>query len=112
MAHGIAGPLALLALSQLAGWSVAGQDQAIREAAHWLLRWRTKNIAIWPPHITGEELDSDIAAPIAGRSDAWCYGIPGISRALTLAGQAIADPLLTEAANTAMSSLANRPINQ
>lgn len=112
MAHGIAGPLALLALANMAGWSVAGQDAAIQEAAHWLLRWRTNDIAVWPPHLTGDELDSDIASPVPGRGDAWCYGIPGISRSLALAGQAIGDPQLTSAADIAMSSLAGRPVNQ
>ncbi|MGH3931302.1 MAG: lanthionine synthetase C family protein [Pseudonocardiaceae bacterium] len=109
MAHGIAGPLALLSLAHLAGYSVAGQDTAIREAAHWLLRWRTDDIATWPPHITGTELDTGVAAPMPGRRDAWCYGIPGISRSIALAGQAIGDPALTEAAQAAITSLTTRP---
>lgn len=109
MAHGIAGPLALLSIAHLAGYSVAGQCTAIREAAHWLLRWRTDGIATWPPHVTGRELDTGVAAPVPGRRDAWCYGIPGISRALALAGQAIGDPALTEAAQAAISSLTTRP---
>ncbi|MGH3832653.1 MAG: lanthionine synthetase C family protein [Pseudonocardiaceae bacterium] len=109
MAHGIAGPLALLATAHTAGWSVAGQRTAIQEAAQWLLRWRTNVTPRWPPYVTGDDLDSDTAQPMAGRRDAWCYGAPGIGRALTLAGLALADPRLTEAGDTAIASLTERP---
>lgn len=109
MAHGIAGPLALLSLAHLAGYSVAGQSAAIRDAARWLLRWRTDGIATWPPHVTGAELDTGVAAPVPGRRDAWCYGTPGIRRSIALAGQAIGDPALTEAAKAAITSLTARP---
>jgi len=109
MAHGIAGPLALLATAHTAGWSVARQRTAIQEAAQWLLRWHTNTTLRWPPYVTGDDLDSDTAAPRAGRRDAWCYGAPGIGRALTLAGRALADPRLAEAGDTAIASLAERP---
>ncbi|MGH3429089.1 MAG: lanthionine synthetase C family protein, partial [Mycobacteriales bacterium] len=109
MAHGIAGPLALLATAHTAGWSVAGQRTAIQEAAQWLLRWRTNATPRWPPYVTGDDLESDTAQPTAGRRDAWCYGAPGIGRALTLAGRALADPRLTEAGDTAIASLTERP---
>lgn len=109
MAHGIAGPLSLLATAHAAGWSVAGQGSAIQSAAHWLLRWRTDAARSWAPYLTGDELDSDTAAPSAGRRDAWCYGAPGIGRALILAGSALADPQLTTAGEAAIASLADRP---
>jgi hypothetical protein len=112
MAHGIAGPLALLSMAHLAGYSVAGQSTAIRQAAYWLMRWRTDDAASWPPHITGTELDTGGAAPVPGRRDAWCYGIGGISRSLALAGEAIGDPALTEAATAAITSLTARPSGQ
>lgn len=109
MAHGIAGPLALLSLAQLAGYSVMRQDVAIRDAADWLLCWRTGRDTTWPPHITGTELDTGVAAPVPGRGDAWCYGIPGISRSFALAGRAIGDPVLTGTAAAASTSMAARP---
>lgn len=62
-AHGIAGPLALLAVAHIAGYSVPGQEQAIRTAADWLLHWREPATDTWPPHVTGHELDHDTAAP-------------------------------------------------
>lgn len=109
MAHGIAGPISLLATAHAAGWSVAGQRAALQRAAHWLLRWRTDAAHSWAPHVTGDELDSDTAAPTAGRRDAWCYGAPGIGRALILAGNALADPRLTTAGEAAIASLSDRP---
>jgi len=109
MAHGIAGPLSLLATAHAAGWSVVGQRAAIQSAAHWLLHWRTDATPSWAPYVTGDELDSDTAQPSAGRRDAWCYGAPGIGRALLLAGSALADPQLTTAGEAAIASLADRP---
>ncbi|MGH8572145.1 MAG: lanthionine synthetase C family protein, partial [Gammaproteobacteria bacterium] len=109
MAHGIAGPLSLLATAYAAGWSVAGQRAALQSAAHWLLRWRTDAAHSWAPSVTGDELDSDTAAPTTGRRDAWCYGAPGIGRALTLAGSALADPRLTTVGDAAIASLSDRP---
>jgi hypothetical protein len=109
MAHGIAGPLALLSIAASGGWTVDGQTTAIRTAANWLSTWRTPGTNTWPPHITGAELDSGQPAPAAGRRDAWCYGTPGISRALTLAGQALADPRLAQTGDTAIMSMADRP---
>jgi hypothetical protein len=106
----IAGPLALLSVAHLSGYSVAGQATAICEAAHWLLRWRTNDT--WRPHVTGTELDTGAAAPVPGRRDAWCYGSPGISRSLTLAGQATGDQALTDAATAATAALIARPSGQ
>jgi len=107
LAHGIAGPIAFLSLAHLAGYSVSGQVTAIRDAATWLVRWQADRT--WPPHITETELDTGIAAPVAGRRDAWCYGAPGISCSLTLAGQAVGDPALTSTAEAAVTALAGRP---
>ena len=75
MAHGIAGPVAFLSCARLAGYSVNGQQVAITEAARWLLRWRTNDESNWPPHITGEELDTGVVSPVSGRRHAWCYGV-------------------------------------
>lgn len=108
MAHGIAGPLAFLSVATIAGYTVDQQPEAIGGAASWLLRWRTP-VLDWPPHITGTELDSGTADPAPGRRDAWCYGTPGIARALTLAGQALGSPVLTQAARESARTLENRP---
>ncbi|MGW1807070.1 lanthionine synthetase LanC family protein [Streptomyces sp. NPDC002078] len=41
LAHGIAGPLALLAMALRHGHAVPGQTQAIIRICDWLDRWRT-----------------------------------------------------------------------
>jgi hypothetical protein len=114
MAHGIAGPLALLSTAAVAGWTVDGQINAIRIAATWLLTWRTVGTTTWPPHITGAELNNQqpTPTPAAGRRDAWCYGSPGISRALAAASRALDDPRSAQAGNTAITALADRPAHR
>lgn len=114
MAHGIAGPLALLSTAATAGWTVDGQISAIRTATTWLLTWQTPGTATWPPQITGAELDNQqpAPAPAAGRADAWCYGTPGISHALTTASQALDDPRPAQVASTAITALTTRPAHR
>lgn len=107
-AHGIAGPLTLLAVARIAGYEVPGQETAIRTAADWLLRWRDPATGTWPSHITGHELERDEAAPARGRRDAWCYGIPGIATALTQAARAVGDDGYRLAAHQATRSLTVR----
>ncbi|SDG99857.1 Lanthionine synthetase C-like protein [Sinosporangium album] len=110
MAHGIAGPLTLLATSASAGWTIGGQTTAIRTATSWLLTWQSPDTTTWPPHITGTELDNQQPAPnpAPGRRDAWCYGTPGIGRALTAAGRALNDPRPAQAGTTAITALADQ----
>ncbi|MFD7078999.1 lanthionine synthetase LanC family protein [Streptomyces sp. NPDC059918] len=98
MAHGIAGPLALLSLAESAGVSVPGQRDAIESAADWLLDHRAG--ASWPPWAPG--------APPNGRRDAWCYGAPGIARALDLAAAAVGRDRYADAGRTSLQALADR----
>lgn len=115
LAHGVAGPLALLALAHEAGHTVPGQPQAIRTAASWLLD-RQESAATWPPFVTGDELTAPPSqrrdAATAGRRDAWCYGSPGIGRALTLAGKALNDPSVSHAGRQAIASITDRSPNE
>jgi hypothetical protein len=107
MAHGVAGPLACLAAASARGWAVPGQDNAIRRASRWLLDWKAEGAWQWPASVSGAELDAGVGRP-AGRQDAWCYGTPGISAALALAGQALGDDGLSRAGQDAIASLARR----
>lgn len=108
MAHGVAGPLALLAAAAVAGYAVDGQKAAIRSAAQWLSERRTAPRG-WPAYLTGTELDAETVVPRHGRRTAWCYGAPGISRALLLAGRALDDPDFTDTALAELASLADHP---
>ncbi|MFI8459075.1 lanthionine synthetase LanC family protein [Kitasatospora sp. NPDC085464] len=111
-AHGIAGPLALLALAHQAGSSVPGQETAIATAAHWLLNWAAPGPS-WPPYVSGDDLaqppEAERLAVAPGRRDAWCYGTPGIATALHHTGRALNDPTLLTLARCALDTLAHRP---
>lgn len=87
LAHGITGPLALLATAGRHGVTVAGHADAIDRIWAWLDRWRTGTgpRAWWPETLsTAEHHAGSVRQPGPGRPS-WCYGTPGISRALQLA---------------------------
>jgi len=93
MAHGISGVLALLALSARHGITVPGQADAIDRICDHLDAWRQTGPAgpWWPTWITIAELrEGRPSRPGPGRPS-WCYGTPGIARALQLAALARCD---------------------
>ncbi|MEV8476345.1 lanthionine synthetase C family protein [Streptomyces sp. NPDC051173] len=100
MAHGVPGPLALLALAWRQGVRVPGQRPAITGFAEWLIAQRRTDTAgpWWPGQLT-----SGPAQPRPGRPS-WCYGTPGIARALHLAGLALDVPHWREAGIAALRS--------
>jgi hypothetical protein len=112
LAHGIPGPLALMALSLEAGSAVTGLREATARTAAWLVRHRTADRfgPNWPtvvPVTLGgvvhpESLDSSRAA--------WCYGTPGVARALWIAGRALEDENLCRAALEGMAAVYRRPV--
>ncbi|MFF9212863.1 MULTISPECIES: lanthionine synthetase C family protein [unclassified Streptomyces] len=88
IAHGMPGPLALLALAARAGITVDGHEKAIDEAITFLTAWAqpSSNGRIgWPDTVP---LHAFVNGPISGTGPlrpSWCYGTPGIGRALQLA---------------------------
>ncbi|MGW6196967.1 lanthionine synthetase C family protein [Kribbella sp. NPDC055110] len=104
LAHGVAGPLALLSLAHVAGHTVTGQETAIQDAISWLDRWRADDHG-WPDHATGQDLFDGASMIQPGRSAAWCYGAPGIARSLLHAGRALDDALLTKTARADLAPL-------
>ncbi|MCI0688391.1 MAG: lanthionine synthetase C family protein [Sporichthyaceae bacterium] len=103
LAHGISGPLALLALATRAGITVAGQAEAMRVIADWLIAQRLPDHR-WPA-IVG--LDGTAAGRAATRS-AWCYGVAGTARALILAGHALGDPAVVDVGVAALQAMATQ----
>lgn len=83
VAHGIAGPLALLSLAVRHDVQVPGQHDAIDVFARWLdtygCYWTTRGQLSFPPE------------PAPARPS-WCYGRVGIARTQQLAGIALKDP--------------------
>ncbi|MEV8325730.1 lanthionine synthetase C family protein [Kitasatospora sp. NPDC056731] len=104
MAHGIAGPLALLSLAMKRGITVDGHAQAIGRICDWLDQWqqRTTTGAWWPEWITLDEHRIGVVHQQAPMRPSWCYGTPGLARAQQLAGQATDDPARQRLAETAL----------
>ncbi|NEW77729.1 lanthionine synthetase C family protein [Streptomyces rhizosphaericus] len=112
IAHGICGPLSLLALAHHAGHGLPHTLDAMRSMADWVMRKRLvgEHGMYWPGRVSFEEetgRSEGAAAPVAPRSD-WCYGTAGVARALHLAGRALGDPDLTKAGVDAMRSIFQR----
>ncbi|MYU02159.1 MULTISPECIES: lanthionine synthetase C family protein [unclassified Streptomyces] len=107
LAHGVAGPVALLALAARAGHTVPGQHQALTAACDLFEKWLRPlpdGGQSWPETVT---LSNWLAGPPAtaqpGRPS-WCYGTPGIARSLQLAALASAHPRARRRAEDALLS--------
>ncbi|KPM54765.1 lanthionine synthetase [Frankia sp. CcI49] len=106
MAHGAAGPLALLALAARAGIHVDGQTDAISRLSAFYDRWRQDSPAgpFWPQWITRANQHSAAPAQPGPGRPSWCYGTPGIARALQLAGLATGDTTRQNSAEQALAA--------
>lgn len=104
LAHGITGPLTLLATALGAGIVVNGHTGAIARICGWLDRWRQAEDtrAWWPPWITLDEHHNGHTRQAGPLRPSWCYGTPGQARALQLAGLATGDPARQHAAEQAL----------
>ena len=108
LAHGIAGSLALMSLALTAGIAVEGQKEAIQTVVHWLVAQRADDEwgANWPSAV---ELPGNDGGPSSPTHAAWCYGSPGVARAMWLAGEALHDEAWRGLAVSAMKSVHARP---
>jgi hypothetical protein len=90
VAHGICGPLALLALGYQAGIRVPGHEEAIGRIADHLIHFQPES-GLWPTTISFDDFIADSSqVPAADNNPtSWCYGTPGVARALYLAGRAL-----------------------
>jgi lantibiotic modifying enzyme len=96
LAHGLPGILSVLALAQCAGLRVHGLGAAIRDTADWLVLQRMTDSSghSWPAAVAP-------AGATAGSTRgprAWCYGAPGVARALRHAAVALGDTTLRDIA--------------
>ncbi|MDT0377201.1 lanthionine synthetase C family protein [Streptomyces sp. DSM 42041] len=104
-AHGIAGPLALLALALLEGVTVDGHHDAIGAICRWLDAWRQQTTAgpWWPERITLDELRDGQPHRSGPARPSWCYGTPGLARAQQLAALATGNTARQHAAEDALA---------
>ncbi|RNL85556.1 lanthionine synthetase C family protein [Halostreptopolyspora alba] len=93
LAHGISGPLALLALALRSGVTVDDQHTAIRRICTWMDHWRAPGPGgtRWPRWVTRAQHRNGNGAETNPALLAWCYGTPGQARAQQLAAHALGD---------------------
>ncbi|GAA1897421.1 lanthionine synthetase C family protein [Actinomadura bangladeshensis] len=112
MAHGIAGPLALLALTMRDGKAVDGQAEAIIRICTWLDRWRQDDASRpwWPYWVTRAQLSGAQPTPSRPSRPSWCYGTAGVARAQQLAALAVGDHARREMAERAIVGALTDPL--
>jgi lantibiotic biosynthesis protein len=105
MAHGIAGPLALLSAAMLSGITVTAQADAIHTICAWYDRWQTGRgrDTWWPELVDRHELQTSTVSQGGPLRPSWCYGTPGVARALQLAGHASGDLRRADLAEQALT---------
>jgi len=106
IAHGITGPLALLAQAQRRGAVVEGQADAIERICAFLDRWRqdTSTGPWWPQWVTRHDLRTGRPSQPGPARPSWCYGTPGIARAQQLAAIATGDTARQHMAEHALAA--------
>lgn len=113
LAHGIPGPLALLALTKEQGHGSDRQSAAIERLADLLTRWirHDEHGPYWPNYLTRDEYLSGTSQGHR-RSFRWCYGTPGVARALQLAGRACGRADWQRTADDAIAAVLATPRSQ
>ena len=113
LAHGIPGPLALMALALRCGIEVEGLKDAIEHVAAWLDHHRVDDAwgVNWPTAVPVAPEGTGASSEEPSRA-AWCYGSPGVARALWLAGEALDYPRYRDLAIAAMAAVYRRPIRE
>ncbi|MEV7778286.1 lanthionine synthetase C family protein [Kitasatospora sp. NPDC088351] len=111
LAHGITGPLALLALTWADGIRVPGHREAIDRITHWLDTWRqdTGTGPWWPEAVTPDEDRTGRTRQKGPLRPSWCYGTPGIAHAQHLAALATGDQHRQELAEHALLACLTDP---
>lgn len=102
LAHGLAGPLALLAIARESGIRINRMVEAAEAIVSIYSRYRQiDELGAYWPNAAILKRGKAITLPNQRGRDAWCYGALGIARAMQLAGAAFERREWTEAAITA-----------
>lgn len=113
LSHGIPGPMAFLSIAKMNGLEVSGQAEAIHKIAKWLIKKaiNENDVIYFPAHVSWEE---EITGQIleSPTRDAWCYGTPGVSRALYLAGKALESDVYKSIAEKGIFSSFERNVRE
>jgi hypothetical protein len=105
MAHGISGPLSLLSSTARSGTAVPGQTEAIDRICAWLDSWQQDHHGSpwWPETVSLTDHQRQKTSQNGPGRPSWCYGTPGIARALQLASLATGDRARHRTAQAAMA---------
>ncbi|GCE00540.1 lanthionine synthetase C family protein [Embleya hyalina] len=111
LSHGVAGPLALLALAWSAGVRVPGQRAALESLVALLTRCAVPagDALWWPPAYSLDRWSAGPALDAKPPRPSWCYGVPGVSRALQLAALALDRPDWHESTRRSLTGLLDTP---
>jgi lantibiotic modifying enzyme len=108
-----------MSLAVTHGIEVSGMKEAIVQVSEWLLEHRLDDEwgINWPTAIPvssslKDEVSTTRPASLRPSRSAWCYGSPGVARALWLAGNATNNRRYSEVAVSAMEAVFRRPIKQ
>jgi hypothetical protein len=114
LAHGIPGPLALMALALRSGVVEEGLKEAIDQVVSWLGQNRVDDAwgVNWPQVVSLAPAGASSPPVDPPSPSAWCYGSPGVARALWLAGEAMDHPGYRELAVEAMEAVYRRPLRE
>ncbi len=106
IAHGITGPLALLATTLRHGITVSGHTEAIEQINTWLdfCRQGTEDAPWWPETLSRTEHREGIVRQHGPGRPSWCYGTPGLARAQQLAALALGDTDRKQCAEQALGA--------
>jgi lantibiotic modifying enzyme len=119
LAHGIPGPLGLLSLAHISGVSCERIEETIARVATWLLQHRLDDQwgLNWPTAVRVEAngtvptgFSKETALPFEPSRTAWCYGSPGVARALWFAGKALHNSEYQQLAIESMEAVYRRPV--
>ncbi|MYT38650.1 hypothetical protein GTY66_21710 [Streptomyces sp. SID8356] len=110
LAHGVTGPLALLSIATAHGVVVEGQHEAIRSLVALMDRFQLEDEygIYWPNFISLDEWKAGRCTPRRARVS-WCYGAPGVSRALQLAGRAMGNSAWLRTADASVEAVLALP---
>ncbi len=112
LAHGIPGPLSLMALVLSAGLTMPSVEERVEQLANWLIAQRLNdNWGITWPSVIPLNAQGRPSSGLWSRT-AWCYGSPGVARSLWLAGTALGNQYLCDTAVDAMTAVYRKARNE
>lgn len=106
LSHGITSPLAFMSIALMQGIEVEGQREAIKKIVSTINDFKCtfKDTIHWPGRIKFEEFITKNCIRDIDRAS-WCYGSPGIARAIYLAGKALNNDYYKNLAIKSLDSL-------